>query len=98
MTMPKADPRNLDRSIQRHPTPEQLRAFGLGQLGLSEAALVEQHVENCDACCRVLSEVPDDTVLAKLKNSDTMTAQGSPEDTPIESDTSRGQIPLALRE
>lgn len=93
-----ADPRNLGRSIQRHPTPEQLRAFGLGQLAPGEADLVEQHVEKCDACCRVLSEVPDDTVLAKFKNCDTVTHQGTPQETPIESETSRGQIPLALQE
>ena len=92
MTMPKSDPKNLERSIRRHPTPEQLRAFGLGQLGPSEAALVEQHVENCDACCRVLSEVPDDTVLAKLKNSATVGDQGSPEETPIESETDRKSV------
>ena len=98
MMMPNADPRNLDRSIQRHPTPEQLRAFGLGQLGSSEAALVEKHVENCDVCCRVLSEVPDDTVLAKFKNCDTVTHEGPPQETPIESETAHGQIPLALQE
>lgn len=98
MTTPKANSPNLDRSTQRHPTPEQLRAFGLGQLRAGEAALVEQHVENCDACCRVLSEVPDDTVLAKFKNCDTVTGQGESKETPIESETAQGQIPLALQE
>ncbi len=99
MNMPaNAVPRNPDRSDQRHPTTEQLRAFGLGQLSEAEGALVEQHVETCDACCRVLSDVPDDTVLAKFKNCDTVTHQGPTQESPIESETARGQIPLALQE
>ncbi|MFM9966494.1 MAG: protein kinase domain-containing protein [Planctomycetaceae bacterium] len=98
MTKPNADHRKLDRSIQRHPTPEQLRAFGLGRLRPSEATLVEQHVETCDDCCRVLSDVPDDTVLAKFKDCDTVSYEAPADDTPVESETARGLIPLALLE
>lgn len=99
MNMPaNAAPRNPDRSDRRHPTAEQLRAFGLGQLSAAEGALVEQHVETCDDCCRVLSAVPDDTVLAKLKNCDTVSYHAPTDETPIESETARGQIPLALQE
>ena len=50
-----------------HPTMDQLRAFGLGRMRPAEAAIVERHVEQCDDCCRVLAELPDDAVIAKIK-------------------------------
>lgn len=84
--------------ISAHPSTAQLRAFGLGQLRPSESAVVEQHVETCDACCRVLNDVPDDGMLEKLKQYDTVTFDAIAEATPIESETARGNIPQALLE
>lgn len=54
-----------------HPTSEQLRAFGVGRLPPDEQAWVEQHVDSCDDCVQSLLALPDDTLLAKLKNCDT---------------------------
>ena len=81
-----------------HPTVEQLRAFGLGQLRPSEALDVERHVEHCESCCLTLADVPDDAVLAKIKQCDTVNYQSQAEAdaVPLESETARGNIPAAL--
>jgi serine/threonine protein kinase len=52
-----------------HPSPEQLRAFDLGQLSLSEWGTIEHHLAGCDACCRQLEGLPDDPLVALLRTS-----------------------------
>ncbi len=50
-----------------HPDRSRLIAFGLGQLAPEEAAEVEQHVLNCQACGAALQSVPDDTLVQNLR-------------------------------
>lgn len=90
----------MPRTLPAHPTAEQLRAFGLGQLSPSESAEVERHVESCDDCCRVLQAVPDDTVLVKLKQSHTLSeASAAAESKPmLDRPSDNGAIPAALRD
>ncbi len=56
----------VDRSLV-HPGIEQLRAFGLGQLDPTEAAEVERHVQSCTGCCQTLWTLPDDRLVALLR-------------------------------
>jgi serine/threonine protein kinase len=50
-----------------HPGTEQLSAFGLGQLDPAEAAEVERHVNSCTVCCQTLWSLPDDRLVALLR-------------------------------
>jgi len=50
-----------------HPSPEQLTAFARGQLAAADLEAVERHIAGCDACCRALGAIPDDTVLQWLR-------------------------------
>ncbi len=52
-----------------HPDEAQLAAFLLGRLDPESQAEVEEHVSQCDACCRVLTGVPDDTLAQSLRAS-----------------------------
>jgi hypothetical protein len=55
-----------DRKLD-HPAAERLSAFGLGQLDATEAAEIEQHVAACAACCQTLWSLPDDRLVAVLR-------------------------------
>jgi len=55
----------------KHPTVQQLQAFGLGLSSPVEQNWIERHIEDCDACCRELARIPDDTLLGRLKSCDT---------------------------
>ena len=70
----------------------------MGRLRPSEALDVERHVEHCESCCLTLADVPDDAVLAKIKQCDTVNYQSQAEAdaVPLESETARGNIPAAL--
>src|SRR5579859_1705151 len=50
-----------------HPGAAQLSAFGLGQLDAAEAAEVERHVATCSVCCQPLWTLPDDRLVALLR-------------------------------
>jgi hypothetical protein len=52
---------------ERHPSTEELRAFGNGLLDLASASDVETHVAACPACCETLRTVPDDNLVRELK-------------------------------
>jgi WD40 repeat protein len=52
-----------------HPSLEQLAAFDLGRLRPAEWADVERHVAHCDVCCRRLETLPDDPLLALVRDS-----------------------------
>ena len=54
-----------------HPSPDILQAFGLGQLNPLEQAEIERHIASCDACCQALQEVPDDTLVERLRYDNT---------------------------
>ncbi len=52
-----------------HPSVDQLRTFGLGQLDEAEASAIEQHVSRCEACCRTVADVRSDTFIDVLRSS-----------------------------
>ena len=47
-----------------HPAPEQLAAFRLGKLSDPELAELEQHIAECDSCCRQIKSLPDDSFVS----------------------------------
>jgi len=51
----------------QHPTPEILRAFGQGKLDASHAARIEQHLLVCALCCDKLKDVPADSFIDLLR-------------------------------
>lgn len=54
-----------------HPRPEQLAAFVQGRLPPRIRASVEDHVAECEACCEILRQIPDDTLVGQLRQSNT---------------------------
>jgi anti-sigma factor RsiW len=56
---------NID--AQAHPDAEQLKAYGLGQVAAVEAAEIESHVTGCAVCCQTLCSLPDDQLVALLR-------------------------------
>lgn len=57
----------MTTATDSHPTPDELRRFGVGALDPPRQAEVERHVANCDACCDVLRHAPDDSLVGALK-------------------------------
>src|SRR5262245_40168948 len=57
----------MNRVPSQHPARAELEAFGLGTLVPAEAAAVEQHVTLCEACCRTLDALADDSLVAVLR-------------------------------
>ena len=56
-----------------HPTPDELKAFSLGQMPPESAKAVEGHVAECGSCCEtLLGLVSDDTFVALLQEADEM--------------------------
>jgi hypothetical protein len=51
----------------RHPDAVVLRHFALGSLDRTTTDLVEGHLLNCDACCRIVLATPDDRLLMLLR-------------------------------
>ncbi|MCO6456294.1 MAG: protein kinase, partial [Pirellulaceae bacterium] len=83
-----------------HPSADQLRAFGQGLLNDAAMDQVAEHVAQCDDCCRKLGDLPDDTLLARLKNADT---HAPPDETlaPVSVRpvlAPQGVVPAALRD
>ena len=52
-----------------HPTPQELTAFGLGQLAEAEATAVAGHLEVCPSCRRVVENLPPDAFVGKVRAS-----------------------------
>jgi hypothetical protein len=59
-----------------HPSVQELRTFGLGLLEATAAAVVEEHVSHCEACCRTLAEVRSDTFIDLLRTARPAPAAG----------------------
>src|SRR5262245_50957769 len=53
--------------MNAHPHSEDLAAFSSGQLAESAARAIEEHLEHCDLCRRVLEELPTDPLTAALQ-------------------------------
>src|SRR5262245_49708187 len=52
-----------------HPSLDQLSAFDSGSLPPAAWSEVERHVAGCGECCRRLEALPDDTLVALLRDS-----------------------------
>jgi serine/threonine-protein kinase len=50
-----------------HPSPEELAAFAGGRLDPDAQAVVARHVATCDTCCDVFRGLPDDSLVAALR-------------------------------
>jgi serine/threonine protein kinase len=57
----------MSRQPGDHPPPEQLPAFGLGLLAPDQTAAIESHVAECQVCSQALLSVPDDALVARLR-------------------------------
>ena len=51
----------------KHPTDAQLTDFSSGKLAQAESGEIEQHLAACDTCCQLLKTLPDDTLVALLR-------------------------------
>lgn len=72
---------------QTHPSAEQLAAYAHGTLSESDDKAIEEHLCQCEACCRTLDALPDDRIVALLRSSDPVTlgempARGTAETAP----------------
>ena len=83
-------------TVSSHLSQEQLRAFQAGTLPEEHLAEAEAHLQSCVACCDVLSGLPEDNFLLRLrrvcKNAPTLLQQG-PSSTP----PPQGTVTLAER-
>jgi WD40 repeat protein/tRNA A-37 threonylcarbamoyl transferase component Bud32 len=74
-----------------HLAAEQLRAFQAGTLQEEHLAEVEAHLQSCVACCDVLSGLPEDNFLLRVRcacaNPPTLLLQKRPSSTPPPQDT-----------
>src|SRR5262245_32061673 len=53
--------------LPQHLSADELRAFGQGHLSPEAADACEQHLAECDACCRALAEAPADSFESQLR-------------------------------
>src|SRR5580765_3401870 len=54
-----------------HPSLERLADFVHGRLAPGDQAEIEQHVADCEACCRALEQIPDDTLMGNMRGATT---------------------------
>jgi tetratricopeptide (TPR) repeat protein len=57
----------MNASAPAHPDLDQLVAFSQGTLDDASATRVEDHLSNCDPCCRALEVAPDSPLIALLR-------------------------------
>jgi anti-sigma factor RsiW len=50
-----------------HPDQPSLEAFALGRLEAAAIAPIEEHLESCPACTRLVQEAPDDDLVRLLR-------------------------------
>lgn len=68
-------------SARDHPSRQRLAAFLGGQLESSELALIASHIDACDVCGQALREIPDDELVARLR--DASSTVGADEVAPV---------------
>jgi anti-sigma factor RsiW len=58
----------MDRhGAAKHPDRSALEAFALGRLEAAAIPRVEEHLEGCPACARLVQEAPDDDLVRLLR-------------------------------
>ena len=82
-----------------HPQHSQLIAYGQGRLEVPESEVIEQHLDDCRACCETLLNLQDDTFMQRLRGaescefgSDTVSGQSTGTDTTPPTATDRPPI------
>jgi serine/threonine protein kinase len=68
----------MNAARTRHPARDMLQAFGLGKLDDAATAEVSRHLESCPECKRQVAEVPDDSLLAHLRQANALAATPAP--------------------
>src|SRR5262245_57852072 len=53
--------------LTHHPSADELRAFGRGQLSAEAADAIERHVAECESCCRLLEGAAGDSFEGQLR-------------------------------
>jgi serine/threonine protein kinase len=61
-----------------HPSPQELAAFGLGDLDEQTAAALEAHLADCPLCCEALENLKADTFVARLRETTACSAETLP--------------------
>src|SRR5262249_6159649 len=84
----------MKNATDSHPSWEKLAAFDLGHLRAGEWAEIEQHVAVCDECCLRLEEVPQDSVLAQIREGASKSGIQEQLRSPDTCDLLRGATPL----
>src|SRR3954469_14774833 len=50
-----------------HPVPDRLAAYASGRMSPAEMDEIERHLASCEACCRALPDLPEDTLMELLR-------------------------------
>jgi serine/threonine protein kinase/WD40 repeat protein len=61
----------MHATLENHPSPAQLAAFSSGKLNAIESDDIERHLAECPSCCETLLNLPDDTLVVRLRDADT---------------------------
>jgi putative intracellular protease/amidase/predicted Ser/Thr protein kinase len=72
-------------TLEKHPTLEQLSDFLAGKLSERERITVERHVGACTQCCEALAKLPPDTLVERMRHSDTPAVSPRPARLPARS-------------
>jgi serine/threonine protein kinase len=63
------------KTMNSHPTADQLAAFDLGQLQAAEWRDVERHIAACTICCQKLENLPEDAIVRLVRESASRAAE-----------------------
>ena len=71
----------MNAAVKKHPSPEFLRAFGLGKLDDATAANVSLHLESCATCRRQVADLSSDSLLDHLRQANGQMSTPAPGET-----------------
>ena len=57
----------MHATLHDHPSHETLTAYGAGKLDDEQTAVIESHLEECESCALVVSELPDNSIIEVLR-------------------------------
>jgi len=58
-----------ETSANEHPTWAELSQFAAGALDTHQTLWMERHITECETCCHLLEDVPDDRLISLLRES-----------------------------
>lgn len=64
-------------AVREHPTHQHLAAFLWGQLDDAEQGAVESHIADCPSCTKILHEIPDNSLLGRLRGAETPSGEAT---------------------